>query len=318
MEGAELDLFDRGIRAATANGSGAVLDDALASLGWQDALVEDRVQAVTLLFESQGADNVTSSALDQVLAGALGVHTERTAVILPPLRTRDAPAKFDGDRCSVDGIALSSLERSETALVVAEAVGHSVALTLPTSTLSLRPVAGLDPALGLLHVGGDLSLDATDSRGPADWISAVLTGHLALGHELVGSTRAMLELARHYALERVQFGRPIASFQAIRHRLAESLVAVEAASALLAAAWDEPSPENAAIAKSSAGRGARIVARHCQQVLAGIGFTSEHPFHRYYRRSLVLDQLLGDEIALKTEFGTRALGTRTLPPVLPL
>ena len=79
----------------------------------------------------------------------------------------------------------------------------------------------------------------------------------------------MLDLARAHALERVQFGRPIARFQAVRHRLADALVAVEALDAALGAAWDEPNPMTAALAKAIAGRTARTVATHCQQVLAG-------------------------------------------------
>jgi hypothetical protein len=55
----------------------------------------------------------------------------------------------------------------------------------------------------------------------------------ALGWWLVGSSRAMLALARQHALDRVQFGRPIAAFQAVRHRLAETLVAIEGAEATL-------------------------------------------------------------------------------------
>ena len=60
------------------------------------------------------------------------------------------------------------------------------------------------------------------------------------------------------------------------------------------------------------------MARHCQQVLAGIGFTTEHPFHRYFRRAIVLDQLLGAGSLLTAELGTEVLRSRTLPPLLPL
>ena len=58
-------------------------------------------------------------------------------------------------------------------------------------------------------------------------------GRKALGWWLVGASRAMLALARQHALDRVQFGRPVASFQAIRHRLADTLVAIEGAEATL-------------------------------------------------------------------------------------
>jgi alkylation response protein AidB-like acyl-CoA dehydrogenase len=146
----------------------------------------------------------------------------------------------------------------------------------------------------------------------------VAVGRLALAHELVGASRAMLELARTHALERVQFGRPIAGFQAVRHRLAEALVAVEAADAAVAGGWDAGTAEAAATAKAVAGRSARTVARHAQQVLAGIGFTTEHPLHGYVRRALVLDRLLGDATRLTRRQGEDILRTRTLPPILPL
>ena len=128
----------------------------------------------------------------------------------------------------------------------------------------------------------------------------------------------MLALAREHALERIQYGRPIGMFQAVRHRLAETLVAIEAADAVVTATRDEPSPALAAVAKSLAGRGARTAARHCQQVLAGIGFTAEHPFHRYYRRVLVLDELFGSTHELTRELGDELLRSRQLPTLLPL
>jgi len=129
---------------------------------------------------------------------------------------------------------------------------------------------------------------------------------------------AALELARLHALERIQFGRPIASFQAVRHRLAEALVSLEAASALATAAWEEPNPGTAALAKGLAGRSARTVVRHAQQVLAGIGFTLEHPLHRYVRRTMLLDQLLGAGAALTRQSGADLLATGALPATLPL
>ena len=223
-----------------------------------------------------------------------------------------------GDRCAVHGLATSDLDHSETVIVVAEADHGHTAVALPLLELSRRAVGGIDPGLGMLEVEGDVALHGTEPGEPVDWTAAVSLGQLALGHELVGAARAMLGLARSHALEREQFGQPIATFQAVRHRLADSLVAIEAAAALLAAAWDEPSPVNASIAKSSAGRGARTVARHCQQVLAGIGFTTEHPFHRYYRRTMVLDQVLGAGTVLTAELGAEVLRSGTLPPVLPL
>ena len=69
-------------------------------------------------------------------------------------------------------------------------------------------------------------------------------------------------------------------------------------------------PLTAALAKAIAGRSARTVARHSQQVLAGIGFTTEHPLHHYVRRVLLLDHLLGDARSLTTTLGDALLRDR--------
>jgi alkylation response protein AidB-like acyl-CoA dehydrogenase len=150
------------------------------------------------------------------------------------------------------------------------------------------------------------------------WSSSVALAQLAVGYELAGAARTMLELARQHALARVQFGQPIARFQAVRHRLAETLVAIESADAVLEAAWDDRSPLTAAVAKALAGRGAKKASRHCQQVLAGIGFTTEHEFHRHARRVLVLDELFGASRSLTRDLGADLLTTRRLPAFAPL
>ncbi|MGR3874942.1 acyl-CoA dehydrogenase family protein [Streptomyces graminifolii] len=146
----------------------------------------------------------------------------------------------------------------------------------------------LDPELPLRIV------PAEDSGPP------LAAGRVALGWWLVGTGRAMLTLARQHAVDRVQFGRPLASFQAVRHRLAETLVALEGAEATLVAATDE---WGALLAKAAAGQATLTAARHCQQVLGGIGFTAEHDLHRHVRRAVVLDGLLGSARELTREAG---------------
>ncbi len=148
-------------------------------------------------------------------------------------------------------------------------------------------------------LGGDLPIHRV-----AEGYSVPLgAGRHALGWWLVGAGRAMLTLARRHALDRVQFGRPVASFQAIRHRLAETLVAVEGAEATLGAAAAEPDELSFMLAKAAAGQAALTAARHCQQVLGGIGFTAEHELHRHIKRTLVLDALLGSARELTREAG---------------
>ena len=131
----------------------------------------------------------------------------------------------------------------------------------------------------------------------------VAAGRHALGWWLVGAGRAMLALARRHALDRTQFGRPVASFQAIRHRLAETLVAIEGAEGTLFAAAAEPDELSFLLAKAAAGQAALTASRHCQQVLGGIGFTAEHELHRHIKRVLVLDAMLGSSRELTREAG---------------
>jgi hypothetical protein len=316
MEATERALFESGVRRATETTDGAALDTALDDLGWRDALEADRPTAVSVLFECQGAAATTSAALDWLLASALGVEADGVAVALPPLRQTDPPGRLDGDRCVVEGLGSAALDRCDSVLVVAGSADGAATLAVHPRQLQRRPVEGLDPALGLFEIAGAFEKAAVVHAG--GWPAALAVGQLALGHELVGAGRTMLELARTHALERMQFGRPIGSFQAVRHRLAESLVALEAAAALLDAAWEDPSPVTAAMAKAFAGRAARTAARHCQQVMAGIGFTTEHPLHRSVRRTIVLDQLLGAGTVLTRTLGADILLSATLPAAFPL
>jgi alkylation response protein AidB-like acyl-CoA dehydrogenase len=315
MDGDELELFRKSLQGATASLTGPALDAALDELGWADALAVDRRAAVSSLFELQGRANATSSALDRVILSALGleVSSDGTGVVLPAPGRSDPPGEVVGDGVAVRGLALAGLAERDAAVVVCE---KQVVVTVPTAELKLRPVEGLDPSLGLVEVTADGVRGAITPVADVDaWLAA---GQLAVAHELVGAARAMLDLARDHALDRVQFGRPIAGFQAVRHRLADTLVAIEAADAALAGAWDEGTPLAAVLAKGLAGRSTRVAARHCQQVLAGIGFTTEHGFHHHLRRALVLDRLLGDTRSLTRQVGEDLLRTRRVPAILPL
>ena len=317
MDRDDLELFESAVRRATERHTGVDLDAALAEVGWHDALTTDARAAIATLFTWQGRANATSAALDAVLVDALALSTEHGSPVLPALGTATRPpATVDGGRVRVHGLACrTATDAADPYVVVASDGAKEVVMTVSVADLALRAVGGVDPVLGLIEVTGDAV--ATDA-GPVDWGEAVRRCQLAVGHELVGASRAMLDLAREHALTRIQFDVPIASFQAVRHRLAETLVAIESAEAVLDAAWDDGSADTAAMAKSLAGRGARTAARHCQQVLAGIGFTLEHPFHRFFRRVLVLDELFGSARRLTMALGDDLLRTRRMPPVLPL
>jgi hypothetical protein len=316
MEGADLELFERSLHHATDNHSGPALDTALEELGWNDALSFDPRAAISIFFELQGSANVCSAGLDEVLLNALDLESASSAgVVLPAVDGMALPGELHGERLVVHGLGTAALANRTQAVVIAQTDDKHVAATVPTAALTLRSIRGIDPWLGLVEVAGETTPERIE---PAHWLAARARGQLAIGHELTGASRKMLELAREHALERIQFGQPISRFQAVRHRLADTLVAIETAAAVLDAAWQDHSPQTAAMAKAVAGRGARVAARHCQQVLAGIGFTAEHGFHHYVKRVLVLDQLLGSSRHLTRALGDDLLAHRQLPALLPL
>jgi hypothetical protein len=317
MDAEDRALFAAGLRQATEQHTGTPLDSAIADLGWHDALDEDARAAVELLFELQGKANATSAALDDVLARSLGV-VSGAAIVLPPLGHSTPPAEAIDGRLRVRGVASGALRERGRAVLVWED-GTTQLAEVTAEQLDCRPVTGIDPRLGLLEVTADLPIgDLSAAPAPEPWHSAVAIGRVALSHELVGACRQMLALARAHALDREQFGRPIAGFQAIRHRLADAYVSVEAAQACVAAAWDEDTAMAAAIAKAVAGAAGATVRKQAQQVLGGMGYTTEHPLHNYVRRTLVLDQLLGAGRTLTRELGQELLTLGDAPALLPL
>ncbi len=323
MDGEDLELFRRSLQHATESHTGSELDAALDELGWADAVAMDRRAAISTLFELQGRAHAVSGALDAVAASGLGLElAPETGIVWPAAASWAAPGTVAGtvaDRLRVHGLISQATAEAPQVRVVALAEGGTVVATVPTSALTVRPVGGADPWLGLHEVTTEGTvLDEKPLPLGDRWTTAVADAHLALAHELVGASRTMLDLARTHALDRIQFGQPIATFQAVRHRLAETLVAIEMAEALIDAAWLDGSPRSAAMAKALAGREAKVAAKHCQQVLAGIGFTTEHDLHLYVRRALVIDTLFGSATALTADLGAELVTSRRLPPLLPL
>jgi alkylation response protein AidB-like acyl-CoA dehydrogenase len=216
---------------------------------------------------------------------------------------------------------------------------------------TLRPVLGLatasvllapfdDGGWGLLDPGAAAStalpaLDATRRLGQADFdrvplppgsrlegVGPAEVRDLALvlaAAEGTGVARWCLETASDYAKVRVQFGRPIGQFQAIKHALADMLVEVEQSAAVAwdaAAAWSGETPaDERALSAQAAGAltlsAAAHCAKQCVQILGGIGFTWEHDAHFYLKRAMAARQLVGDVGVLEDGVAALALaGTR--------
>ena len=321
MDAADRDLLAETVRAALHGaGTDSDADGVLAELGWLEMLEAEPRAAIGIVFHALGTTNAAATALDDVVASALGATPRPDlAVLLPPFATWNAPGHVDADRnASAVGLTTSRADTARELLVVFRHGTEFRAVTVPVQMTDVRTVQGIDAEARLRIVRADRVEDAGDRLDPAAWESAVALGRRAVAHQIAGASRTMLALARDHASERVQFGRRIASFQAVRHRLAETLVAVEALEATLDAAGDEPNALTAALAKATAGRTARTVALHCQQVLAGIGFTTDHPFHRFLKRTMALDGLFGSADEIVLDVGRRLLATRHVPTLIEL
>jgi alkylation response protein AidB-like acyl-CoA dehydrogenase len=150
----------------------------------------------------------------------------------------------------------------------------------------------------------DVPVEAADVLGApgAGWpiVRRVLDHALtAIAVELVGTGQRALDMSVAYAKERVQFGRPIGSFQAVKHTCVDMMVAVETARSLAYyAAWavGEDAPEArdaAAMAKAYCSDMGKTVTSEAIQVHGGIGFTWEHDLHLYHRRALASEAAFG-------------------------
>ncbi len=213
---------------------------------------------------------------ERVLTALAGGETTAT-VVLPG----DGELRLEGDLLT--GVVPYALEGE---LVLLYAAG-SLVEAVPAERETYRT---MDESRPLQR----LSFRDTPVRRLGDdtaWARVRDLGIAALAAEQVGGAQRCLDMAVEHALRRHQFGRPIGSFQAIKHKLADLLLLVESArSAAGAAAEDEVS---AAVAGSYCTEAYLTAAGENIQVHGGIGITWEHPAHRYFKRATSDAQLFG-------------------------
>ena len=177
-----------------------------------------------------------------------------------------------------------------------------------------RPLETIDPTRKLARV--ELNDAAAEPLGEPGGGAAALAraldlGATALANESVGLASRLLELTVEYAKARMQFGRPIGSFQAIKHKCADMLLELELArSAAYCAAEsaDEGSaefPAIASLAKAQACDAALHVAAESIQIHGGLGFTWEQDVHLFFKRAKANEVLLGDPTLHRERYAQR-------------
>ena len=240
---------------------------------------------------------------DGTTVATLAVPEEDGAWRTDRLRTR---ARRAGDGWVLDGRKSYVIDgaSADSVLVVAQTDGGP----------SLFAVAGAAPGLtrralqtlDMTRKQAELGFDGVPARlvgveGAAARVveQTVTLAIVALAAEQVGGAQRCLEMSVDYAKLRVQFGRPIGSFQAIKHKCADMLLAVESAkSAAYYAAWAAADgsaelPLVASLAKALCSETYVQVAAETIQIHGGIGFTWEHDAHLYFRRARSTEAMLG-------------------------
>lgn len=204
-----------------------------------------------------------------------------------------ADVRFDGGRAS--GTVEQALGADPGGVLLIPAEDAWLAIDSAADGVVIEPLAATDFSRPLARV-------ALDSA-PAE-VVALPAGHVedlaatVLAAETAGLARWALQTATEYAKVREQFGRPIGSFQAVKHLCAEMLLRAEQASvaagdAASAAAANHQLPIAAAVAAATGIEAAKANINDCIQVLGGIGITWEHPAHLYLRRAYGIEHFLG-------------------------
>jgi alkylation response protein AidB-like acyl-CoA dehydrogenase len=213
-------------------------------------------------------------------------------------------ASPDGDGFVLDGTKAAVLEAAtaDEIAVVARRPGTDGddgvgAFVVPRAQVGVEPVDAFDASRPLarvtldgVRVGADRVLGEPGPATAAAVRRAVEVAATALAVETVGAAQAIFDITLAYAKQREQFGVPIGSFQAIKHKFADMLVALERAratsyfAALTIAEDDTRRSLAASMAKAAAADCAALLAKEGIQIHGGIGYTWEHDMHLYVRR----------------------------------
>jgi alkylation response protein AidB-like acyl-CoA dehydrogenase len=252
------------------------------------------------------------SAKKELLPGIASGETIATVAFTEPNGKWDesgitATASKSGDSWTIDGTKMFVLDGHTAGLIIVAAktdAGTSLfTVTADASGLTRTPLSTMDQTrkqAKLEFAGTPAQLLGTEGEGWTVLERVLDLAAVALAAEQVGGAQFVLEMAVQYAKDRVQFGRPIGSFQAIKHKCADMLLEVESAkSAAYYAGWcaselNDELPSVASLAKAYCSEAYFHATAENIQIHGGIGFTWEHPAHLYFKRAKSSELLFGD------------------------
>jgi len=263
-----------------------------------------------------GSSVVATAALlgsrDELLPGlASGEVTAALAVPFaqPPPRTVHAAARPGGVRVVLQepGDSSGVMRLSGQVTGVADALTAEMllvpadgrpfglyAVDVAADGVTMAPVVSLDATRPLADLVFDRApgrVVALNEDAAASVLAGLTVGTAMLASEQLGVAQRCLDMTLAYVKERRQFARPVGSFQALKHRLADVWIAVTQAraaaryAAACLADGDRDIPVAVALAKAACGEAAVHAAQECVQLHGGIGFTWEHPAHLLLKRA---------------------------------
>ena len=284
----------------------------LAGLGWLGLHVPEDfggsgygLPELVVVVEAMGRAIAPGPFVPTVIASAViasCADDDVKAALLPGLAdgTRTAGVGLAGEVTVVNGRATGpagTVLCAGLADLLVVPAGDDVVIVNTGAGVDVSVPPNLDPTRRSARVTLD-GADATVLAGARRTLTNL--ARVLLAAEAVGIARECTEQAAAYAKDRVQFGRPIATYQAVKHHCANMLVATEMATA---AVWDaarangtadDQATLTAAVAATMAAPAADLCANLNIQVHGGIGFTWEHPAHLYFKRAKSSELLFGD------------------------
>jgi hypothetical protein len=306
-----LDLLRRSLHHVLTDASGQPLSERLSALGWSDVVDQDEPTALQTLFEIKGETVSSADALGPTLAAHLAAITgdARLTGATVALRSPFGASAVAGDTITIEAVVLAT----PSDLIVCPVDGRLA--VCPTTGITAAPLGGSDEALGLLRVTGAVAAGGVEWIDGDAWSQLVARARWLLAAELVGISRHVVANAVEYTKQRVQYGKPIGVFQALQHRLASAHAMTVGAGNLVTEAGLDGDAWTAMVAKCMAGQTAEHACTQAQQCYGAIGFTWEHEFHHYLRRTYALDRMFGDWRTLEHEIGARLQETGVVPRI---
>jgi hypothetical protein len=313
VDAEDLAQVSSSLRRAVQDGDAGDVRRAVEEFGWHELLEEEAEAAVATLFALTGELLLPDTFLDDVLAAASGLELpEGVRVVLPHIGILEPTSTLERSEVSLDGV----VQAGSGEVLLTTCLQHDKVVVATCTAPGPTDAAGtIDPAAGWVSIEGRVALGEVLAEGAEAaevWDQMSAAGRRALAHELVAVGGEMLRLTLEHVTTREQFGQTLASFQVVKHKLADVYLWQQVATLSAEAAWEDRGVESAALAKAAACRFTQTARANCQQLLGGMGFTWEHSFHTYLRRALTLEPLLGGAAAQHRVLG-HALRTSTMP-----